>query len=105
MPKPILALLLVSAALLGETRIVHAQAAVASYPWCALPEGKSAGARSCYYATWEQCKETLSGIGGLCIPSPYYRGQAAPLPRHLNYYRAQAVPLPHHLTPHHHWRF
>lgn len=85
MPKPILALFLVSAVLLGETQVGHAQAAATSYPWCALYNGgRAGGLRSCYYATWEQCMETLSGIGGLCVESPYYHAQAAPLPHHAD---------------------
>jgi hypothetical protein len=83
MPKPILALLLVGAALLGETEFVQAQAAY-SYPWCAMYMGgrSSGGFRSCYYATREQCMETLSGIGGLCVESPYYHAPLGPLPHH-----------------------
>ena len=43
------------------------------YPWCAL-RGDRGGGQSCYFTTWEQCETTLSGIGGTCIRSPYYRG-------------------------------
>ena len=43
------------------------------YPWCAL-RGDRGGGQSCYFATREQCETTLSGIGGVCIRSPYYRG-------------------------------
>ena len=83
MPKPILALFLVSAALLAETQIVHAQAAATFYPWCAMyAAGRSGGFRSCYYASREQCMETMSGIGGLCVESPYYHAPLGPLPHH-----------------------
>jgi hypothetical protein len=44
-----------------------------SYPWCAVQADKS-GATSCYFATYEQCRATLGGIGGSCIRSPYFRG-------------------------------
>src|SRR5262249_49319008 len=30
------------------------------------------GAQSCYYRTYAQCMQTISGIGGYCINSPYY---------------------------------
>jgi hypothetical protein len=53
------------------------------YPWCALRAGRSGG-QSCYFMTYEQCMETLSGIGGSCIRSPYYRG---PAPRERRRYR------------------
>jgi len=50
-----------------------------AYPWCGLYADK-AGATSCYFATYEQCRATLSGIGGSCIANPYFRG-APPLSR------------------------
>jgi Protein of unknown function (DUF3551) len=88
MPKPVLALLLVGAALRGDSEIVQAQTAVAAYPWCAIySTGLSAGFRSCYFSSREQCVATMSGIGGLCVVSPYYHPQAAPSPR-----RAEAQP-------------
>jgi hypothetical protein len=52
------------------------------YPWCALyPSDMGAGgARSCYYTSFQQCRETMSGIGGSCIRSPYYHEpQRAPV--------------------------
>ncbi len=38
---------------------------------------------SCYYATRELCQQTLSGIGGICVQSPYYGHgpRAQPQPR------------------------
>ena len=81
---PIIVLLVIAAALLGETQVSKAQSAY-SYPWCAIYPGDShgpGGAMSCYYTSWEQCRTSMSGIGGLCIASPYYHGQATPLPRH-----------------------
>jgi hypothetical protein len=75
--KPIIVLFVVAAALLGETQISNAQSPY-SYPWCAMLPGAgsgSGGAMSCYYTSWEQCRTTMSGIGGLCVESPYYRAQ------------------------------
>ena len=43
-----------------------------SYPWCAVLADKS-GATTCYFATYEQCRASLGGIGGSCIRSPYFR--------------------------------
>jgi hypothetical protein len=51
----------------------HAQSAY-DYPICAVRSGKS-GAMSCYYSSYEQCMATMSGIGGHCIDSPFYRGR------------------------------
>jgi Protein of unknown function (DUF3551) len=78
MPKPILAFFLVAAALLGETQLVQAQTSASAYPWCALySPSVSSGFRSCYYSSWAQCMETLSGIGGLCVQSPYFHAPSA----------------------------
>jgi hypothetical protein len=43
------------------------------YPWCGLYADKS-GAMVCYFATYEQCRATVSGIGGNCIANPSFRG-------------------------------
>src|SRR5258707_12977383 len=75
-------LLAIAAALLGETQAGNAQSPY-SYPWCAIMSGgdsSGGGAMSCYYTSWEQCMTTLSGIGGNCVASPYYRAQPAQLP-------------------------
>jgi hypothetical protein len=41
------------------------------YPWCSVDfNGFGAGHRSCYFASWQQCRATLSGIGGLCVENP-----------------------------------
>jgi len=80
--RPIIVLFLITAALLGEMQVSNAQSAY-SYPWCAILPGAgsgSGGAMSCYYTSWEQCRTTMSGIGGNCVESPYYHGQATPLP-------------------------
>src|SRR5215470_15003313 len=96
--KPIIVLVLVAATLLGATRLGNAQSVYSgsaqspySYPWCAIDfSGPDPGGMSCYYASWEQCRATMSGIGGNCIRSPYYRAQATPLP-----HRALAKPRHH----------
>ncbi len=60
------------AILLAGMSAGHAQSAY-DYPWCAVYTNKS-GAQACYYASYAQCMATMEGIGGYCIPSPYYRG-------------------------------
>ena len=49
------------------------------YRFCALfgNGGDLGGIRSCYFMTEEACRATLSGIGGLCLPNPFYTGAAA----------------------------
>jgi len=82
----IIALLVIATALLSETRASNAQSAY-SYPWCAIYGGGDSGgggggggATSCYFTSWQQCMTTLSGIGGLCVESPYYHAQPTPAP-------------------------
>jgi hypothetical protein len=83
MRLPVLSLLLLTIALIGGSNTTYAQSPE-SYPWCAIygmGDG-SGGAQSCYYTSWEQCMTTMSGIGGLCVQSPYYHPQPAPRPAH-----------------------
>ena len=90
--KPIILLIVVAAALLGETQISNAQSPC-SYPWCAILPGAgsgSGGAMSCYYTSWAQCRTSMFGIGGNCVESPYYHAQPTQLPR-----RAIAKPRHH----------
>jgi hypothetical protein len=80
MRRPFLRLFLIAAALLGEAQAAAAQSAY-SYPWCARYFAHEyAGATSCYFDSYQQCMTTLSGIGGYCIKSPYYRAAPATVP-------------------------
>jgi Protein of unknown function (DUF3551) len=58
-------------ALAADTVPVAAQSPT-SYPWCL--RGARSGGMSCYFTSYQQCRTTLSGIGGYCMRSPYYRG-------------------------------
>jgi hypothetical protein len=86
---PIIVLFVVAAALLGETQVSNAQSPY-SYPWCLLGGMRGSNALSCYYTSWEQCRETASGRGGTCVESPYYHAQPTQLP-----HRAFAKPRHH----------
>jgi hypothetical protein len=59
-------------ALLVADRSALAQQSVSSYSRC-LERGIG-GPRSCYYASYEQCRYEAFTRGGFCTPSPYYRG-------------------------------
>jgi hypothetical protein len=81
---PTIVLFVVAAALLGETQTSDAQSPY-SYPWCAIyfgDGGTLGGAMSCYYTSYEQCRTTMSGVGGNCVQSPYYHAQPIQLPHH-----------------------
>ena len=47
------------------------------YPWCAqYSGGRGGGGRNCGFATLEQCRATISGMGGFCEPNLFYTGPA-----------------------------
>jgi hypothetical protein len=73
---PIIALFVIATAVLGQTQTSNAQSAY-SYPWCASRYTMDGSSESCYYASREQCIATMSGVGGICFESPYYRARAA----------------------------
>jgi hypothetical protein len=74
--RALILLATIGLAVVGATRPAAAQSAY-DYPWCAIYGDKS-GAQACYYKTYSQCMATMTGIGGTCIRSPYYRGGDAP---------------------------
>ncbi len=83
MRLPILSLLLIAAALLGEIQAYSAQSPT-SYPWCAKAYKTDTSGISCYFTSREQCMTTLSGLGGYCFQSLYYHaalGKTAVQPR------------------------
>jgi hypothetical protein len=103
MRMPIILLSVIAAALLGETQIGNAQSPY-SYPWCSLGGTKDSNALSYYYTSWEQCRTTMSGIGGNCVESPYYHAQPTLLPhralvkpRHPRHMRTVRVSTPERL--------
>jgi hypothetical protein len=85
MRSALLSLLILSAAVFGGVSESRAQSAY-DYPWCAVYTNKS-GATACYYASYRQCMATMFGIGGYCIRSPYFRGDAYVERRPRRHYR------------------
>jgi hypothetical protein len=47
------------------------------YPWCAQYTGEDGGGRNCGFSTLEQCRATISGMGGSCEPNLFYPGSAS----------------------------
>ena len=52
------------------------------YPWCAVYGGMSGGGTNCGFSTIEQCRLTVSGIGGFCEPNQFYNSRAQAEPKH-----------------------
>jgi len=68
------ALLLIAAGSLVET------ANADPYRWCAEYAGGRGGSTNCYFITLRQCQETVSGIGGFCVPNNFYDGRPVTTP-------------------------
>ena len=47
------------------------------YPWCAVYGGRGGGASNCGFLTIQQCRDTVSGIGGFCAPNQFYNPKPA----------------------------
>jgi hypothetical protein len=47
------------------------------YPWCAVYGGRGGGGTNCGFLTIEQCRATISGIGGFCTPNQFYNPRPA----------------------------
>ena len=48
------------------------------YPWCAqYGGGDDNGGRNCGFVSYEQCMETIRGMGGSCEPNLFYSGSAS----------------------------
>lgn len=58
-----------------------ASAQAQNYPWCAQYGGHQIAATNCGFATFEQCRATISGIGGSCYPNPQFQALPGPHPR------------------------
>ncbi|MCK9918685.1 DUF3551 domain-containing protein [Microbacteriaceae bacterium K1510] len=44
------------------------------YPWCAQYGAAGDGGRVCGFSTFQQCLETVSGVGGFCERNLLYTG-------------------------------
>jgi hypothetical protein len=68
----------VTALLLTLATATSARAEI-EYPWCAQFGGGSMNginATNCGFVTVQQCRETISGLGGMCYENPRYHGPA-----------------------------
>ena len=56
---------------------VLAQAPASALPidntrWCAVYGSRGGGGTNCGFFTWQQCMDTVRGIGGFCEPNQFY---------------------------------
>ena len=71
-------------ALLGMTVVValayaSQPAAAYDYPWCAHYSGRG-DSTNCGFVSLEQCRWTVSGIGGFCAQNPFWVAAQAERP-------------------------
>jgi hypothetical protein len=66
--------------------IVGTARAEEPYPWCAAYGGgdKGIGATICSFVTIEQCRATVSGLGGFCAKNPMYPGPEKKAAKHAH---------------------
>lgn len=58
---------------IGAPTLAQAQ----TYPWCAVYSGSMGGSSNCGFSTFQQCLNTVRGIGGFCQRNNWYQ---APTP-------------------------
>jgi len=39
--------------------------------WCAVYSGRKGGSENCTFSSANQCRATVSGVGGWCRPNPF----------------------------------
>jgi len=73
--------LMVLAAALALAVLAASPSQAVEQKWCAQYGRGGDGGRNCGFATFEQCRLTVSGIGGFCEINQFYTGpdkQTAP---------------------------
>ncbi len=48
------------------------QAQAQNYPWCATYTGSMGGSQNCGFTSFEQCMDTVRGMGGFCDRNTQY---------------------------------
>ena len=62
-----------AAAVLGLIVNATSSRAEITYPWCAQYGGTDGGGNNCGFVTLEQCRMTVSGMGGYCYVNLMHR--------------------------------
>ena len=89
----LLGLALITAFALDAAPASAQQGGYPLYPWCATYGN---GRTNCYFSTWEQCRQAISGNGGYCNTNAFFTaygswysfgGSAAPRHSSRTYWR------------------
>jgi hypothetical protein len=66
----------IALAALAMATVVQPAAAI-EYPWCAQYSGEDGdGGRNCGFVSYEQCMQTVRGMGGFCAANLFYPSAA-----------------------------
>ncbi len=57
---------------------IGTRAGAQNYPWCAYYGGGDDGGTNCGFTTFQQCLDTVRGMGGFCQPNTQYQPPADP---------------------------
>jgi Protein of unknown function (DUF3551) len=74
MPRTTLALFTFCVAIALTSAMSTPARAEIQYPWCAVYGMAGDLGTNCGFSTLEQCRATVSGIGGSCEPNQFYKG-------------------------------
>jgi hypothetical protein len=72
-------LLLITGALLAILWMEE-PAEAQNYPWCAQYGPTPSAPTNCGFVTFQQCLDTISGIGGFCVRNNLYQPPPGPHP-------------------------
>jgi hypothetical protein len=70
--RAVIAGAIAAASLLGIALPAQAQ----NYPWCAQYTGDMGGSMNCGFVSFDQCMNTVRGMGGFCIENNTYQAPA-----------------------------
>ena len=62
------------AALTSAVLLHPGSAQAQNYPWCAQ-YNSGFGGQNCGFSTLQQCRASVSGVGGFCVPNPMVQAQ------------------------------
>jgi len=71
---------LLALSVIAATTVFNTPTKAQNYPWCAYYSGKEGGGTNCGFTTFQQCLDTVSGIGGSCQRNNLYQPPPGPHP-------------------------
>jgi hypothetical protein len=76
--------LIAAAAIAATSAFLRPATAAIEYPWCAQYSGEDGGGgRNCGFVSYEQCMQTVRGMGGGCEQNLFYLDQQSKKPRRV----------------------